>query len=310
LVEGHERVVFVPANLIQVVVVHAVVLAAAPYFFTWRAFLFDTVSVVTFLYALGIGHHMLLTHRSFRCPLWAERLGSLLATLTWRGPFAGPVRYVATHRIHHAYSDTPLDPHTPVTGVWHAMMSWFWNMPQGLVDPATYSTYAADLDADPWHRFCDRNVHRLQLGWGIFCFALGTWGPHFLVGSSGWLNGVRFVVYGVFVKTLSCFYIGNVVDWINHAPHPGSYRNYDTGDRSSNSWLLLAIHWGGVVSWHNNHHAHPAYFTVKRRRWEVDVHYILLRMWEKLGLVWGIRVLDEVPTNSPATLPSLSPNQP
>ncbi len=110
LIEGHNRTTFLTRNWIQVVVVHAFALLAAPLLFTWRAFGFAFGMTLLFGYSMGIFHHMLLTHRSFKTTRWVENLGTLLGTLTWRGPFAGPVQYVAMHRVHHAYSDTDLDP--------------------------------------------------------------------------------------------------------------------------------------------------------------------------------------------------------
>jgi stearoyl-CoA desaturase (delta-9 desaturase) len=172
-------------------------------------------------------------------------------------------------------------------------MGWFWKMPRGLSEPALYETYAADLARDPWHRFLDRNVHLVQLAWGVFCFTLGTFWPCFWGGAPSVFNGAGFVVYGVFLKTLECLYIGNVVDWLNHAPRLGGYRNYETGDRSANNGILAALHWGGAVCWHNNHHANPAYFTVKRRWWEFDAHYWVLTAASKIGLIWNIRVLND-----------------
>jgi stearoyl-CoA desaturase (delta-9 desaturase) len=50
------------------------------------------------------------------------------------------------------------------------------------------------------------------------------------------------------------------------------------------------VHLGGAISWHNNHHAHPAYFYVKRKWWEFDAHYMTLRILESLGAVSNIKV--------------------
>src|SRR6185295_3564121 len=166
LVSGHEVITFNGWNMFQVVLVHVLAIFVAPFFFTWRALIFSDIALVVFVYSLGIFHHMLLSHRTFSCPKWLERLGSLFATLTWRGPFAGPVRYVAIHRVHHAYSDTALDPHSPRDGVWHSLMGWFWRVPEGLSRPELYEQYAGDVAADPWHRFFDRHVNELQLAWG------------------------------------------------------------------------------------------------------------------------------------------------
>ena len=140
LVEGHGKREFVLRYFIQVLVIHLMALCVGPWLFTWNAFLFAFGSALAFGYSLGIFHHMLLTHRSFECASFIEKLGSLLGTLTWRGPMAAPVRYVAMHKIHHAYADKEYDPHSPHHGIWHSLLTWFWNMPHGFIDWENYAS--------------------------------------------------------------------------------------------------------------------------------------------------------------------------
>ena len=291
LVPNHNQTIFVKQNLLQVVSIHLVALAVAPFLFTWKAFFFAFGTAMLFGYSMGIFHHMLLTHRSFKCSRWIENTGSLFGTLTWRGPFAGPVRYVAMHKIHHAYSDTELDPHTPTKGFWFALLTWFWQMPLGFTRHEYYDRYAPDLAQDRFHAFCDRNVHLLQLAWGALCFLGGGVWPMLSQGSSFDLeNGARYVVYGVFVRAFLSLYLINAVDLINHTV---GYRSYATKDQSTNSFLMASIHLGGAISWHNNHHAHQHYFHVKKHWWEFDVHHLFLMGLEKIGLASDILVLDE-----------------
>ncbi len=284
LVENHNRQTFVLSNLIQVLVIHLVAIAIAPFYFTWGALLFAVVTLFLFGYSMGIFHHMYLTHRSFKCARWVEQLGSLFGTLTWRGPFAPPIQYVAMHKIHHAYSDTELDPHTPTKGVFFALMSWFWQMPYGFTRSELYSKYVPEMANDSWYVFLDRNTNLLQLAWGVLCF-LGGWAFGDIE------NGVRFLLYGVFVRALFTLYLINAVDLINHTI---GYRSYETKDNSTNSFIMAAVHLGGAISWHNNHHAHQHYFTVKARWWEFDVHHRFLQVLSKFGWVSDIVILDEV----------------
>jgi stearoyl-CoA desaturase (delta-9 desaturase) len=288
LVPNHNQTTFVREYLFQVIAIHVVALSVAPFFFSWKAFLFAVGSALLFGYSMGIFHHMYLTHRSFRAIRWVGQLGTLLGTLTWRGPFAGPVRYVAMHKIHHAYADTELDPHTPTKGFWFALLTWFWQMPLGFTQPEYYDIYAADLAADPYYRFLDRNVNLLQAIWGLAVFLVaGFWGsaPGF-----DWSNATAFFLYGVFVRALLSLYLINAVDLVNHTI---GYRDYETKDGSTNSFLMAAIHLGGAISWHNNHHAHQHYFTVKKNWWEFDVHHRFLLLLSRVGLVSDILVLDE-----------------
>lgn len=296
-VDGHDNKEFVPHYLIQVVLIHAITVWALLGYFTWTAFLFAFGTGLLFGYSLGIFHHMLLTHRSFSCVPLLEKTGALLATLTWRGPMAAPVRYVAMHRIHHAYADGARDPHSPHHGIWHALMSWFWNMPHGFVRWEHYSTYTPDLSGDRFLKWLDHHVDHLQFGWGVLCFLGGAFLPAIWTGTPDWQNGVRYLLFGVFVRALLALYLMNAVDVINHTV---GYRSYETKDTSTNSFLMFAVHLGGAVSWHNNHHAHQHYFMVKRNWWEIDIHYQFLRALRVVGLVGEIVAIDE--SNKPTVL--------
>lgn len=290
LVENHNQTTFVPEYLGQVILIHLVALTAGPWLFTWSAFLFAFGSALMFGYSMGIFHHMFLTHRSFKCARWIENLGSLLGTLTWRGPFAPPIKYVAMHKIHHAYSDTELDPHTPTKGYWFALMSWFWQMPLGFTRLEYYKNYVPEMANDRWHLFLDQNVNLIQAAWGAVCFLGGAGVPWLVSGTFDLENGLRYMVYGVFVRAFLSLYLINAVDLVNHTV---GYRAYETKDHSTNSFIMAAIHLGGAISWHNNHHAHQHYFTVKKNWWEFDVHHQFLLVLSRFGLVSDILILDE-----------------
>ena len=82
----------------------------------------------------------------------------------------------------------------------------------------------------------------------------------------------------------------NAVDVINHTI---GYRAYETKDHSTNSFIMAAVHLGGAISWHNNHHGHQHYFSVKKNWWEFDVHHQFLKFLSLFGLTWDVLVLDE-----------------
>lgn len=93
------------------------------------------------------------------------------------------------------------------------------------------------------------------------------------------------------MKTILTFYLVNAVDVVNHTV---GYRAYETTDQSTNSFIMAILHGGGAISWHNNHHAHMGYFTVKKNWWEFDLHHQLLRLLGLFGLVTDIKIHDEV----------------
>ena len=122
---------------------------AALFFFTWKA-----LFVAMFLWwvsgSLGIGmsYHRLLTHRGYKTPKWVEYFLTVCATLALEG---GPIFWVATHRIHHQYSDQEGDPHSPIDGKWWAHMGWILMGKSMHHDTTTLARYVPDLAKDKFH---------------------------------------------------------------------------------------------------------------------------------------------------------------
>jgi hypothetical protein len=127
---------------------HAGALAAL-FFFSWKPFLLGL-----FLYwvagslGIGMGYHRLLTHRGYKTPKWVEYFLTFCATLALEG---GPIFWVATHRIHHQFSDKEGDPHSPIDGKWWAHMGWILMGKSMHHDTSTLSRYVPDLAKDKFH---------------------------------------------------------------------------------------------------------------------------------------------------------------
>ena len=79
------------------------------------------------LASIGItfGYHRYFSHREFEAPLWLQTIflyfGLLCggrSALTWS----------AVHRMHHAYTDTPKDPHSPLYKKWYEILFSLWRV--------------------------------------------------------------------------------------------------------------------------------------------------------------------------------------
>jgi fatty-acid desaturase len=241
---------------------------AALFFFTWPAFF-----VALFLWwvsgSLGTGvcYHRLLTHRSFRTPKWMEYFLTLCATLALQG---GPIVWVATHRVHHQFSDQEADPHSPIHGKWWAHMGWILSGNSNHHDPETLTRYVPDLAKDKFHVRITRYRYYFlpTIILGVALFAIG---------------GLPFLLWGVFMRTV----IGLHSTWlINSATHTWGSRRFVTRDRSTNNWWAAILTFG--EGWHNNHHAHPASAQHGVRWYEVDMNWYGILALEKLGLAWQV----------------------
>src|SRR6185369_16224266 len=118
----------------------------ALFFWSWPAII---TSVILFWacgsLGIGMGYHRLLTHRSYKVPKVIEYFLAVCGTLALEG---GPLFWVATHRIHHKFSDLHGDPHTPRDGKWWSHIIWMLVGDVTHCDTEMAAKYAPDLFKD------------------------------------------------------------------------------------------------------------------------------------------------------------------
>jgi len=226
----------------------------------WVAF---GVFYVVILFALGAGLHRYFAHRSFK----TSRTFQLLLALLGACFFGDPIGFSGRHRLHHRQSDTERDIHDPRRGFWHAWMGRL--LDEGYSEQEILAA-TRDLAAYPellW-------LHRYFPAVGILSAALVWWAGGYTMLAAG---------YG-----LSCCLIAvHGASAINFFGHTAANRRYHTPDRSSNNAFLGVVMFG--EGWHNNHHHSPGAARAGFLWYEVDVLYYMLRVLDRLGLVWDLR---------------------
>jgi stearoyl-CoA desaturase (delta-9 desaturase) len=89
-------------------------------------YIFATIGVT-------LGYHRYLAHNQFKCNPFSEVL------MLYFGLLCGgqsPLSWVGIHRMHHAYADTPKDPHSPIYKKWYEILFTTWrvkNIPRKFV---------------------------------------------------------------------------------------------------------------------------------------------------------------------------------
>lgn len=216
---------------------------------------------------IGMAYHRLLTHRGYKTPKWMEYFLTTCATLALEG---GPIFWVATHRIHHQYSDHDGDPHTPREGALWAHIGWIL-MGKGMHhDTEVLRRYAPDLCKDPFHVFMSKWhwVPQTVLGIGLLVF-----------------GGLPYLLWGLFFRTTFLLH----ATWlVNSATHLWGPRRFQTKDDSRNSWWVALLSFG--EGWHNNHHAHPVSARHGLAWYELDMNWIGISTLKMLGLAWDVKV--------------------
>ena len=240
---------------------------AAFFFFTWKALLL-AVLLWWISGSLGIGmcYHRLLTHRGYKTPKWVEYGLTICATLALEG---GPIFWVATHRIHHQFSDKEGDPHSPRDGKWWSHMGWILMGKSMHHDATTLARYVPDLAKDRFQVWITRYHYVPMIVLGLALLAIG---------------GLPFLLWGIFLRTV----VGLHATWlVNSATHLWGSRRFATRDTSTNNWIVALLTFG--EGWHNNHHAYPTSARHGLKWYEVDLNWYGIRALKLLGLAKQIQ---------------------
>jgi len=285
LVDSQSRIVW--EYVLGVGLMHLLIpLAFLPYVFSWWGVLWLPIgNYLICSIGIGAGCHRLLTHRSYKCPLWFEHGLALLACCNLQ---QSPARWVLVHRIHHQHSDHEPDPHTPMVSWFWGHVGWLFVENRQLSKSETYEKYIRDLMRDPLYLKLERrqNYMWVYAAHAVLFYLVGLGVGWWLTGTvNGSVRvGVQWLLWGVAYRTI---YTWHVTWGVNSFAHMFGYRNYETRDDSRNNWLFALTTSGD--GWHNNHHADPRSAAHGFHRWwEFDLTYLTIKLWEKLGLAWDI----------------------
>lgn len=212
-------------------------------------------------FGITIGFHRFATHRSFQSNPIVEGVLLALGSMAIEGDV---IQWTADHWKHHKHSDRPGDPHSPLEGLWHSHVGWFFKTQRGIPEQD-----AKHLLKDPTARF----ISRTFLFWAVLGIAL----PYVV---DGW----RGVLWGGLVRV----FITHHITWsVNSVCHQFGRRAFETNDMSHNNWLVGLLGLG--EGWHNNHHAFPESAFHGMKWYQIDLSGYIIRLLEMGRLISGVR---------------------
>lgn len=183
-----------------------------------------------------------------------------------------PRAYGVMHRMHHEFSDTEHDPHSPhfFKDVWSMMVHTkeiYGDFVNGKIQPDAKFTKDPLPKWDAMDRFGDSNITRII--WVVLyvsfyvAFAPSFWWYlllpiHFLMGPVQ----------------------GAVVNWCGHKY---GYSSFDNGDKSRNTspWGILLL--GELFQ--NNHHKFKDSPNFAKKWFELDPTYPVMRFFNFIGII-------------------------
>lgn len=202
--------------------------------------------------------------------LFWERFFYLILLISQGSSFLNPRAYAILHRMHHAYSDTEKDPHSPhffkdVFGMMIATKNMYMDYLHFKIqpEPAFQGNY-------PEWPLIDRigNSWLWRIGCGLFYI-----GFYIAFANHWWL----FILLPI--HFLMGPLHGAIVNWCGHKY---GYSNHDNDDHSKNSlpWDFLLM--GELFQ--NNHHKKPNSPNFATKWWEFDPTYPVMKVlhWMKI----------------------------
>jgi stearoyl-CoA desaturase (delta-9 desaturase) len=214
------------------------------------------------IFFITAGYHCYFSHRAFQAGRVMQFILALGAQSSGQG---SALKWAATHRHHHATSDSPADFHSPdQRGFWYSHMGWLLNLryEHVITSRPKYLTKFPEL---VW---LDRYYYLPLIGLAALTWAFLGWPGLFL--SFGLSTVLTF--HATFCVNSLCHMFGT--------------RRYDVPDDSRNNWFVAIIMLGG--GWHNNHHRCPRSARQGLLWWEIDITYYVLRALAYFHLIRDI----------------------
>ncbi len=230
------------------------------------------------LFAQTFFHHRYAAHKAFTMAKGWERFFFVYAYITQGSSYMSPRVYAILHRIHHAYTDTELDPHSPSYDSNWLKMMWRTSITYVGIMKERIPVEERFLKNIPAHNWLDwwGNTWWSRILWsGVYVWFYVAFAP-----SAWWY---LLIPVHIFMGPIH----GMIINWFAHKY--GS-TNFETDNTSKNlfkfDWLMLG------EGYHNNHHKYPSRTNFATQRGEFDPVYPIIALFNKLKI---IRV-----TNNPA----------
>lgn len=215
--------------------------------------------------------HRYAAHGAFSMNKFWERFFYLLAYISQGSSYVSPRVYAIMHRMHHAYTDTDKDPHSPAYD--SNLFKMMWRARQ-----MTVSIYKGRLDIEPrflknlpdWPAI-DKIAHSTwsRLGWiAVYILFYIQYAP-----SAWW-----FLLLPVHILMVPIQ--GVIINWFAHKY--GSV-NFKMKNTSTNLFRLDVIMMG--EAYHNNHHKNPSATNFGFRWFELDPTYGIIRLLNRLKII-------------------------
>lgn len=215
--------------------------------------------------------HRYGAHKMFTMsPFW-EKFFYIFLYVTQGSSYLTPRAYAVLHRMHHAYSDTEQDPHSPhhtknlLTMMWKTKAIY-----NDIIKRRGDIDKKFSKDLPEWTLIDNLGDSWMsRVGWGAFYIGI------YVAFADFWwmylLLPIHFLMGPVH---------GAIVNW---SGHKYGYSNFDNHDKSKNS-LVIDFLMGGEL-FQNNHHKYASRANFAMKWFELDPTYPVIKVLNLLRIV-------------------------
>jgi stearoyl-CoA desaturase (delta-9 desaturase) len=200
-----------------------------------------------------------------------ERVFYIGCFITQGSSYISAYAYGILHRLHHAHTDTILDPHSPQNT--SNVFTMMWQTRNNYINVYNGKTKVDDkykVGLPNWEAF-DKLVHNwiMRVIWvGIYIFV------YYLLATEWWMY--LFLPIHFAMGSIQ----GAVVNWWAHV---FGYVNFKTNNTSKNIIPIDLVFWG--EAYHNNHHKYPSRPNNSVKWFEFDPGYFAMKVLDKLNVI-------------------------
>lgn len=215
--------------------------------------------------------HRYGAHKMFTMNTFWEKFFYTFLYVTQGSSFLSPRAYAVLHRLHHAYSDTEKDPHSPHHTKNLLTMMW-----------KTKSIYKDILNRKS---NVEEKYSKDVPEWSLIDNIGDTWGSRLFWGTSYVMFYIAFAEYWWMYLLLPVHFLmgpvhGAIVNW---SGHKYGYSNFDNQDKSKNS-LVIDFLMGGEL-FQNNHHKYASRANFAMKWFELDPTYPVIKLLSTFKIV-------------------------
>jgi len=227
--------------------------------------------------------HRYAAHKMFVMNKFWERFFFIFTFISQGSSYLSARAYAILHRMHHAYSDTDKDPHSPhhsdnlFTMMWETKQIYNDYLVRKIEPESRFAKGIPEWES--LDKFADNRY--VRIGWGVLYSLI------YIACISIWeLPYTHWAMYALLpIHYLMGPIHGAIVNWCGHMY---GYANFDNHDKSKNSMVFDFLMMGELFQ--NNHHKLPARANFATQWFEIDPTYPLMKLLEKLKIIKMVKL--------------------